>query len=121
MASDQVPCTTAAPDHYYMPPMLQKDGYINPTDIFGAWSRDGREGQMFQEDSDHEVAYLVRECIATPVDRRTLTGANILTCHWVFNMKWDPVLMPDGETKWIPTRGRARWVPHGNKQVEGID
>jgi hypothetical protein len=146
-AADQIFCTKTAPDHYPMPPVLaalttddrsaasklldlqkaaaaswlQNGGYINPTNIFGAWSRDGREGQMFQGDSDHEVAYLVRECIATPVDRRTLTGANILTCHWVFNMKWDPVLMPDGETKWIPTRGRARWVPHGNKQVEGID
>jgi hypothetical protein len=78
---------------------LQKDGHINPTNIFDAWTRDGREGLMFREDSDHEVAYLVRECITTPVDRRALTGANILTCHWVFNMKWDPVLMPDGETK----------------------
>jgi hypothetical protein len=37
---------------------LQKDGYINPTNIFDAWTRDGHEGEMFHENNDHGVAYL---------------------------------------------------------------
>ena len=44
-----------------------------------------------------------------------------MTCHWVCGLKWQPVTMPDDSIKWVPLRGRCRWVPHGNKQIEDVD
>ena len=100
---------------------LQKDGYTNPTNIFDAWKRPWPEGQLYIEDSDKEVAYIEDNGIATVVDRYSIPNINVLTCHWVCSLKWQPVPMPDSKVKWIPLRGRCRWVPHGNKQVEGVD
>jgi hypothetical protein len=101
---------------------LRKDGYVNPTNIFGAWKRPWPEGQLHIKDLDKEVAYIEDNGIATVVGRYSIPNTNVLTCHWVCSLKWQPVPMPDSKVKWIPLqRGRCRWVPHGNEQVEGVD
>jgi len=100
---------------------LQRDGYINPKSIFDAWKRPWPEGDLYRTDSDKEVDYIEANGIATVIDRWSVPGINVLTCHWVCSLKWQPVSMPDSKLKWIPLRGRCRWVPHGNKQVEGVD
>ena len=99
---------------------LQKDGYVDPKNIGDAWNRPYPECAMFRKDSDHEVNYIILNGIAKPVDRTAIPGINVLTCHWVISMKWQPVVI-DGITTWTPMRGRCRWVPHGNKQIEGVD
>ena len=99
---------------------LQKDGYVDHKNILDAWSRPYPENAMFRKDSDHEVDYIILNGIAKPVDCTAVPGINVLTCHWVISMKWQPVEI-NGSTTWTPMRGRCRWVPHGNKQIEGVD
>ena len=100
----------------------RKESYIPPKgDIHNAWNRPWPEGQMFRDDSDHEVNYMLQNRIAVPVDGRCYPNAKPLNSHWVCNLKWRPGNTEIGEEEWVPLRGRTRWVPWGCDQTEGVD
>jgi len=62
---------------------LRREGYVAPKNIFEAWNRPWPEGELYRTDSDKEVAYIEDNGVATVVDRSTIPGINVLTCHWV--------------------------------------
>jgi hypothetical protein len=67
---------------------LQRGGYINPKSIFDAWKRPWPEGDLYRTDSDKEVDYIEANGIATVIDRWSVPGISVLTCHWVCSLKW---------------------------------